>query len=88
VGCRVFRQSGQPVAQVAVDSRNALVYIFRPNDFGVDLPESGDWKLFEHEGWAAAIRLQGSTCTMLAFRGTRTEMKRFLRSLTPKGDQG
>ena len=73
------------VSQIDVtDSRNAIVYVFRAVDYGVALPETTDWHQFEHEGWAAAIRRQGPVCTMVAFRGTRGEMKSFLSALTTK----
>ena len=69
------------VAQVAIDERNSLFYVFRASDFGVDLPDGGDWRLLNDEGWAAAIRRQGDTCTMITFRGSRSEMREFLRKL-------
>lgn len=84
VGSRVFRHSGHAVAQMAVDERNSLVYVFRATDFGVDLPDGGDWRLLDDEGWVAAIRRQGETCTMITFRGSRSEMRDFLRSLSAK----
>ncbi|MHA3770056.1 hypothetical protein ACXR0O_00800 [Verrucomicrobiota bacterium sgz303538] len=81
VGSRVFRDNGDPVALVAIDKGNCLVYVFRAEDFNVELPEDDDWHVWEHDGWAAAIRRQGKTCTMLAFRGHRSEMRDFLRTL-------
>ena len=84
VGSRVFRQGGMPVAHIAVDEKNAIVFVFRAADFSVDLPEEDSWRVFEHEGWAAAIRRQGPICTMVSFRGTRSEMREFVRSLESK----
>ncbi len=84
VGSRVFRSNGHTVAQVAVDERNCLVYVFRAADFDVDLPDGGDWRLLNDEGWVAAIRRQGQICTMVAFVGTRSEMRAFLKSLKSK----
>jgi hypothetical protein len=81
VGSRVFRSGGYTVAQVAIDERNCLLYVFRAQDFDVDLPDGGDWRLLEDEGWVAAIRRQGRTCTMLTFVGTRAEMRDFLEGL-------
>ena len=84
VGSRVFRYGGHPVAQVALDERNCLVYVFRATDFGVNLPEESGWRLLDNEGWVAAIRRQGETCTMITFRGSRSDMRDFLRSLNAK----
>lgn len=81
VGSRVFRSGGHAVAQVAIDERNCLIYVFRADDFNVDLPDGDDWRLLNYEGWVAAIRRQGQTCTMIAFLGTRAEMRDFLENL-------
>lgn len=87
VGSRVFRNEGRAVAQVAVGSAEALrclVYEFRASDFGVQLPPDGDWVVMEKDGWAGAIRQRGDRCFLIAFRGTRGEMRDFLHSLPKK----
>ena len=84
VGSRVLRQGGMPIAQIAVDDKNTIVFVFRAADFSVDLPEDGKWLVFDHEGWAAAIRRHGPVCTMLSFRGEKREMREFIRSLESK----
>ncbi len=81
VGSRVFKQSGHPIAQVAVDSHNALLYVFRSADFGLELPEDGQWRVFSQDAWGCALRHSGGLGTVIAFRGTTAEMHRFLLSL-------
>ena len=81
VGMRVFRQNGHRIAQLAVDSHNALVFVFNAAEFGIDLGAGNDWHVWEQDQWAAAIRADQGTCTMIAFRGEIDEMQRFLQIL-------
>jgi hypothetical protein len=81
VGSRLFRQDGNPIAQVAVDKHQSLLYVFRAHDFGVQIPPDADWRINEIDGWVAAIRRHDETCYLLIFRGDKKEMKKFLKSL-------
>jgi hypothetical protein len=81
VGTRVFRQNGHRIAQLAIDPHNALLFVFRGADFGVDLENATGWKVFTQEGWVAAVRDGNGLCTMITFRGDKTEMQRFLATL-------
>jgi hypothetical protein len=82
-GTRVFKQNGHPIAQLALDPHNALLYVFYPDDFGVDSGHKKRWKVITREGWVAAIRESKGLCTVIAFRGDRAEMENFLKTLTP-----
>ncbi len=84
VGSRVYRSEGRPVAQLAVDLHNTLVYQFHASEFGVQLPPDGDWQLLTKEEWVGAIRQQGDHCLLVAFRGTKSDMHEFLKSLPKK----
>lgn len=81
VGSRVFRIDGHAIAQIAVDTRQSIVYVFRASDFGVQIGENEPWRLIAYEGWAAALRRHGDVCSMVAFRGTKAEMHEFLATL-------
>jgi hypothetical protein len=81
VGSRVFRLDGHAIAQLTVDRHDSWLYVFRASDFGVEMPEDQPWRLMEHEGWAAALRRHADTCWMLAFHGTKSEMREFLAGL-------
>jgi hypothetical protein len=81
VGSRFFRKDGCPVAQIAVDMHESLLYIMRAKDFGVELPADGAWRIFETEGWAAAALQSDGDCVMVTFRGTEAEMSDFIERL-------
>ena len=86
IGARVFRQDGKPVAQLrlVLKKHDAAVFQFHAADFGVQLPADGDWKVFEYDGWAAAVRQHGGHCCTIAFRGSAADMRTFLQSFPKK----
>jgi hypothetical protein len=84
-GCRIFKQDGHPVAQIALPKPGAevpvLFHIFRAADFGVE-PAPQQWVIFEERfgksQWVAAVRGYGENCLVIAFRGEKPEMEKFL----------
>jgi hypothetical protein len=78
---RVFRLDGKAIAQFAMDRHDSLVYEFHASDFGVALPQDGDWRLLAQDEWTAAIRQHGDHCFMILLRGSKSEMNEFLKSL-------
>ena len=83
VGARTFQNAGHTIGQIAIDRHETILNVFRASDFGVRLGQEDDWKIFEQDAWAAAIRQRGDVCTLLAFRGSAGEMEEFVRSLQP-----
>jgi hypothetical protein len=81
VGTRVFKQNGHRVAQIAVDPHNALIFVFRAPDFGVDPGKESHWKVFTENDWVAAVRADKDIASMITFRGDKSEMERFLATL-------
>ncbi len=81
VGSRVLRVDGHPIAQLAVDRQNAILYVFRAADFGVQLKATGTWRMLDHEDWVAGVRRDGGICYMVALRGEEEELRTFLESL-------
>jgi len=83
VGWRVFRHgpSGHKVVQIAIERNNSVVFVFRTSDFGVQPGASGDWRYFEYEEWAAAIRQFHGLCVLVTFRGKEAEMRNMIESL-------
>lgn len=79
-GCRVFKQDGFPVAQIAVSAgrHHVWFYMFRAEDFGVRL-DGEDWRIFTEEAWVGAVREKGGSCVMIAFVGNRGDMEGFLK---------
>lgn len=81
VGSRVYRIDGHPIAQLAVERNNSIVYVFRASDFAVNLEADQPWRVLQKDEWVGAIRRQADVCTMLAFRGTKADMAQFLDTL-------
>lgn len=79
VGWRLFRPSGSPVAQVAIEEHHSLLYVLKAADFGVILDE--DWTIFPAQGFVAAARQYENSVAMITFQGTEAEMEEFIRTL-------
>ncbi len=82
VGARVFKQDGHPVAQIAIDSHDSLIAVFRAADFGVKLDGEPDWKIFDDGGLISAIIEKDGICTLVTFHGDEEEMRVFLNENT------
>ena len=76
VACRVYKVEGRSVAQLALESRNALLYVFRAGDVGIDSP---DWSIYQQDDWAVAVRSDGENCYVVTFLGDLDDMPGFLR---------
>ncbi len=81
VGVRVVRIDGKSVGQAAIDQHDCILYTFRASDFDNDITQKPEWTVFDHEGWAGALRRRDDVCSLLIFRGTAAEMNSFLKSL-------
>jgi len=81
VASRIFRIDGHPIAQIAVDRNDSILYVFRASDFGVEIPADQPWRVIAHEDWTAALQRRGDVCSMVAFKGTKAQMHEFLAAL-------
>jgi hypothetical protein len=81
VGCRVFKQDGHPVAQVALENHDTILNIFHSADFDVQIDPPERWRLFQQGDWAVAVRSDGDTSFMITFRGKKSDMQDFVNSL-------
>jgi hypothetical protein len=81
VGSRVLRVDEHPVAQLAVDRQNSILYVFHASDFGVRIPDGGKWTVFDFDEWTAGVRREGGLCYMVAMRGSEDDMQALLQSL-------
>jgi hypothetical protein len=59
-----------------------VLHVFDAAKFGVRLESGGPWRVFTHEGWAAAVRSQGPTCFLLTKQGSAVEMEAIVKSLS------
>jgi len=82
-GARLFKQDGEPVAQVAIEDHNMVFFSFKAEDFGMALPNDG-WHTFTDGEWAAAVQQHDEECFMVAFRGSLGEMEDFLKAKEKK----
>jgi hypothetical protein len=82
-GWRVFRHgpSGHKVVQIAAEKNNSILFVFRSSDFAVQPGAGGEWRIFQHKDWAAAVRQFHGLCIVVTFRGQESEMKSFIASL-------
>ena len=78
VGCRVFKFDGATVAQImAVTDKEILLYMFPSRDLGIKI-RKGKWEIVEDEKWVGGVTGINKTCFLVAFKGTKDEMKEFL----------
>jgi hypothetical protein len=83
VGCRVFKFDGATVAQImAVTDKEVLLYMFPSHDLGIKI-RKGKWEIVEDEKWVGAVTGINNTCFLVAFKGTKDEMKEFLSTSVP-----
>lgn len=84
IASRVFRYDSRTVAQAAIDKNDSLLYEFHASEFGVQLPDNGDWVVLTKDEWVGAVRQRGDHCFLIAFRGKKADMHQFLHSLPKK----
>ena len=81
VGCRVFKFDGATVAQVmAITDKEILLYMFPSRELGVRTPK-GKWEIVEDEKWVGGLTGVKDTCFLVAFKGSKDEMKEFLSNM-------
>jgi hypothetical protein len=82
VGCRVFKFNGVTVAQImAVANQEVLFYMFPSDDLGIKVPK-GKWEIVEDESWVGGITGVNDICFLVAFKGRKPDMEKFLANLS------
>jgi hypothetical protein len=82
VGCRVFKFDGATVAQImAVTDKEVLLYMFPSRDLGIKI-RKGKWEIVEDDKWVGGVTGINNTCFLVAFKGSKDEMKEFLATPT------
>jgi hypothetical protein len=78
VGCRVFKFNGATVAQIeAISERKLLLYLFPADDLGIKIGNR-NWEIIEADNWVGGLTGANDACFVVAFQGTKSEMKEFL----------
>ena len=80
VGCRILKHEGVAVAHVALDQRNAMLFVFRVADLKVEAEGAG-WRIFQEDDWAVAVRTDQRNGYVVMFQGDDSEMPAFLKSV-------
>jgi hypothetical protein len=80
VGCRILKHDGAAVAQVALDQRNAMLFVFRVADMKIQA-EGANWRIFQEDDWAVAVHTDQRNGTVVMFQGDDSEMPGFLQTV-------
>jgi hypothetical protein len=78
VGVRIFTVENEPVAQVAIPEHAMYFYCFSSQPFGITVVPEGSWRITESDRLALAIREEKGLCFLIAFRGSKRDMKNLL----------
>jgi hypothetical protein len=62
---------------MAVTDKELLLYMFAPNELGIKI-RKGKWEIVEDNKWVGGLTGVNDTCFLVAFKGTRDDMKEFL----------
>jgi hypothetical protein len=62
---------------MAVTDKEVLLYMFPSRDLGIKI-RKGKWEIIEDEKWVGGVTGIDKTCFLVAFKGTKDEMKEFL----------
>ncbi len=81
IGARVYEFKRQPIAQIALKNREALLFVFRSDSTRESLNPLS-WYPFQHNDWAVAVRNIGNVYYAIAYLGDSDEMADFLREIT------
>jgi hypothetical protein len=78
VGVRIFNVDNEPIAQVAVPQNVMYFYSFPAQPFGISVVPEGSWRITESDRSVLAIREEKGMCFLVAFRGSKNDMKGLL----------
>ena len=78
VGVRIFSVDNEAVAQVLVPENLMYFYCFSSQPFGINVVPEGSWRITESDRSVLAIREERGMCFLVAFRGSKKDMKSLL----------
>jgi hypothetical protein len=79
VGVRQFTVDNEPIAQALVPENIMYFYCFASQPFGISIVPEGSWRITEADRSVLAIREEKGMCFLIAFRGSKQEMKDLLQ---------
>jgi hypothetical protein len=78
VGVRLFTVDNEPVAQALVPENVMYFYCFASQPFGINIVPEKSWRITEADRSVLAIREEKGMCFLIAFRGSKQDMKDLL----------
>jgi hypothetical protein len=78
VGVRLFTVDNEPVAQVLVPENVMYFYCFASQPFGINIVPEKSWRITQADRSVLAIREEKGMCFLIAFRGSKEDMKSLL----------
>jgi hypothetical protein len=78
VGVRLFTVDNEPVAQALAPENVMYFYCFASQPFGINIVPEKSWRITEADRSVLAIREEKGMCFLIAFRGSKEDMKRLL----------
>lgn len=79
IGVRLFTSENESIAQAAVAENTMFFYSFASQELGIDIRPEKSWRVTQAGSIAIAIREEQGVAFMVAFRGSKEEMEKFLR---------
>jgi hypothetical protein len=79
VGVRLFTVDNEPIAQVLVPENTMYFYCFASQPFGINIVPEKSWRITEADRSVLAIREEKGMCFLIAFRGSKEDMKSLLK---------
>ena len=79
VGVRIFTVDNEQIAQVLVPENYMYFYCFASQPLGINIVPEGFWRITEADRSVLAIREDQGTCFLIAFRGSKENMKSLLK---------
>jgi hypothetical protein len=78
VGVRQFTVDNEPIAQALIPENVMYFYCFASQPFGISIAPEGSWRITEADRSVFAIREEKGMCFLIAFRGSKQQMKELL----------
>jgi len=79
VGVRQFTVDNEPIAQALIPENVMYFYCFASQPFGISIAPEGSWRITEADRSVFAIREEKGMCFLIAFRGSKQQMKELLQ---------
>lgn len=80
---RVTTRNQRRVAEVVLPERKAMMFVVKATDFGISPGAQGQWRPISQGEWVGAVREKDGLCTILALRGTKEALHKWVEYHNP-----